>query len=225
MLAHVSMLTVPTLPCCSNLYSLLQLANGLDARLDAREAAQDQKEREEGTRMREAFAKALASTRASLLRSNKKRCADIRKESAVALQHASEQPRQHAALLAGTARQASALYVSRRQQNEEEYLAKARVNKERAREARMNAKANFEAMLSARKREATKERNNDHVSARWPMDGAFGYPKDSFDLVRLRILRAFHFFWSPVVSILRGRSWSSRQSASYSRRTEGKWRR
>jgi hypothetical protein len=138
-----------------------QLANGLDARLDAAEERQDEKERQEGRRMREALAKALETLRTTGLRDRKKRCADIRKESATALQQANEAPRSAAAVLGEQKRQHAMNLLSRRQRNEAEYLQRARANKERAKEARNNARANTDAMLSARRRDANREKAND----------------------------------------------------------------
>ena len=140
------------------------LASGLDARLDAAEAAQDKSEQEEGTRMRLSLAAALLEKNATWLKERKKRVAAARTETATALQLAAEQPSKEAAKVAEAKKSASAGWMSaRKQANEDEYLAKARANRLAAQETRAAAKASAEQVLLERKRDASKERGNDHL--------------------------------------------------------------
>jgi len=140
-------------------------AKALDARLDASEAAQDARERAEGTASRMAVAHALEKVRTRDLSVRRQLSARVRTETHQALQTSSTIPTAMASRLAEEKRQQALAWSSRRHEQEDQYLARARANKAAAEMTRANAKAGRAAVLSKRKQAASRERANDVLVA------------------------------------------------------------
>ena len=139
-------------------------ANGLDARLDASEAAQDAKEREEGTRARLALSDSLHRLRTSGLTQRKQSVSTSRAESVAAVKVASAVPVRANVASATQLKQAKeGAWRRDRDAGEEAYLEQARANRQRALESRRGARAAAAAELKEKQIHAKKERGNDHL--------------------------------------------------------------
>jgi len=140
-------------------------ANNLDARLDASEEAQDARERAEGTATKVALLAALERVRTRDLEVRKQLSARVRDETVQALQVATAIPAAMARALGEVKRQDALGWSSRRQQQEDEYLARARANKASVEATRANARAEKATVLAKRKEAANRERANDFLVA------------------------------------------------------------
>jgi hypothetical protein len=134
-------------------------AKSLDARLDASEEAQDQREREEGKAMRLALAGAVESTRSEALTARRHKAQTIRSELSEGASEAASVPKQLRAESGELKREQAREWAQQRQQNEGEYLGRARANRAAAQEGREAARAATAAMVEHRKETATHDSN------------------------------------------------------------------
>ena len=133
----------------------------LDERLDAQEEAQDQSEREEGSRMKHELRKALEDMR-TLTMQTKKMGADAQRDRrARALDRAAKQQALLKRLAADEKRAEARAWLMERKHNETMHLAKAQNFKAHVAGARANARAAQQGLLNLKKNEAAKERAND----------------------------------------------------------------
>lgn len=133
----------------------------VDERLDAQEEAQDQTEREEGSRMKMELRRALDDMR-HLTMSQKRAGAESQRDRRTrALERAAKQQALLKRLAADEKRAEAKAWLMERRHNETMHLAKAQHFKAHVAGSRANARAAQQGLLSVKKMEAAKERAND----------------------------------------------------------------
>ena len=139
-------------------------ASALDARLDAQEEAVDAREREEFSRKRKEIAEAAAEVRQTVLLDKQ------RQVSAGAAARSASLTARSASLdvtsrMGEAKREESRQWYQQKQQQEEDYLQRARQNRSRAHEWRLSARRSLRAAWKVKVKAAVKERGNDHLVA------------------------------------------------------------
>ena len=134
-------------------------------RMDKTEETEREHLRQQGTRHRAEIASAVAMVRQNNYAAKKKIVTQMRADIA---DHATELSGKLAVLRTGKAqekREHAHDWKNMREKRDEEYLERARVNRQRALETRVNAKKAVADNLQTRKQGAAKERENDYLVA------------------------------------------------------------
>lgn len=137
-------------------------ANGLDAKLDALEDAQDARERAEGTAMRLSLQQALETTRTAVY-SEKRQMVEsgmAARSGALSARAACFSPRR-----GRDVREQAKELKQKHQENEDEYLSWARANRRMAEDTRSKARKVLQQLLRQKQKTGKKVRDNDILVA------------------------------------------------------------